>query len=63
MTLEELQRSLASLNNKKEKIANEIKEINKKAKDEISKRKPLLTEIDKDIYVKELEIKVKSFES
>ena len=63
MTLEELQRSLASLNNKKEKIANEIKEINKKAKDEISKGKPLLTEIDKDIYVKELEIKVKSFES
>ena len=62
MNIEKLEVALKELNSKKEKTQKEIKDINKKAKSEVAKRRPYLVELEQQIYVKELEIKVAKFD-
>lgn len=56
MELTQLKAKLEQLQGKKDKLKNDIKEINKRAKEEVASKKSLVSDIDKEIYVKELEI-------
>lgn len=61
--IENLNVILDNLNKKKDSIKKEISEINKKTKQEVYKRKQTIDDLDTQIYVKELEIKVATLSS
>ena len=63
MNLDQLEKKLQEINNKRDSITVDIKNLTKQTKEIVSNKKKELIDLEKEAYIKELEIKVIRFEA